>query len=86
MLFCLQGMGQDQIAQELGIKRPAVAGNIRKGRRRLERELGRNTRGDDREGFVWTSGAATGWRKDPLAASLIKAEAWLREALEEGHR
>jgi RNA polymerase sigma-70 factor (ECF subfamily) len=83
VLFSLQGMSQDEIARELCIKTAAVASNIHKGRRSLERSLGlRAGYGADREGFAMpTTIAEAGRGRDPLATSLTAAEAWLRTVL-----
>jgi RNA polymerase sigma factor (sigma-70 family) len=87
VLHCLHGMTQQDIADELGITRSAVAGSVLKARRNLEKVLGMTS--DEHPGgdplipaARRTSLPAGVSAADQLATSLRETEAWLRAGIE----
>lgn len=77
-MHCLQQMEQQQIADELGLTRGAVAASIFKARRTLEKALGmRDTELVAVEGQPPSVVAVAGQRPDPLVTALRMVEAWL---------
>jgi RNA polymerase sigma factor (sigma-70 family) len=86
VLNCLYGMPQQEIADQLGIKRTSVAAHVFKARRALEETLGirPDEPGEDTSALV---ASASGGPKrptslftsaDPLAKRLAETETWLR--------
>jgi RNA polymerase sigma factor (sigma-70 family) len=77
VMHCLQHMAQQEIADELGLSRGAVAASVFKARRRLEKALGMKDTDlatlAGRESAI--AEAAAG--RDPIAAALDGVLAWL---------
>lgn len=90
VLYCLQGMPQQEIAELLDIRRSSVAGSLRKARGRLGRELGlpagELAAGGD--SLMPGSGGPEPYGMtpsgDPLSSVLRQAETWLTAACEPG--
>jgi RNA polymerase sigma factor (sigma-70 family) len=89
VMHCLQQMGQQQIADELGLSRGAVAASIFKARRNLEKALGMKDTGlAALEGpgssvaavDAGPRGRAIAGGHDPLAAALEAVLSWLVHA------
>jgi RNA polymerase sigma factor (sigma-70 family) len=79
-MHCLQQMEQQQIADELGLSRGAVAASIFKARRKLEKVLGMK----DTELVTLEGGrpsvVAAARAEDPLAVALRAVVSWLTAA------
>lgn len=84
----VDGMGQQDIADQLGITRAAVAASIFKARRNLEKVLGMTSDRPAPGGDRLVSAARRAPlppgvpATDPLAAALRATEIWLREGIE----
>lgn len=77
VMHCLQQMGQQQIADELGLSRGAVAASIFKARRSLEKVLGmKDTELATLDG-PGSGVMAGGGRQDPIAVTLREVVSWL---------
>jgi RNA polymerase sigma factor (sigma-70 family) len=87
VLHCLQGLSQDEVARELGVKRGTVAASIFQARRTLAESLGlpRAARRVSREDFVAasvrTAQSSAMRADDPVAAMLEVAEDSIRAAV-----
>jgi RNA polymerase sigma factor (sigma-70 family) len=87
VLHCLRGLSQQEVADELGVKRGTVAATISHARRKLAEALGIPQAGERHaEDLVAASGRDShilaGWADDPLVAVLEALEAGIRAAVE----
>jgi RNA polymerase sigma factor (sigma-70 family) len=88
VLHCLQGLSQQEVADELGVKRGTVAASIFQARRKLAEAVGipRAGRRESAEDLVAASlrnsHTLAGWADDPLTAVLEAVEGSIRAAIE----
>lgn len=89
VMHCLQHMEQQQIADELGLSRGAVAASVFKARRKLEKALGMKDTElavlEGRGSSVTTADPVLAGRQDPLAAAMRTVLSWLAHAQRGGH-
>jgi hypothetical protein len=88
-LLVLDGLSQQEVAEQLGMTANAVRASIFKARRKLEKVLGRTRAGQLPEDALTSAtgrvSLPTGSSpaEHPIAATLRAAEEWLRDRIEE---